>query len=151
MRSYLLASKNLLMTAAVLVALWGCSTTPPVAPPVVDPAAVKIDETIAMRPEVTVRPAGPDAVAKPPVFKPTVTASYLGDVRLLLEQVAAAHGMKFISSGPHPHLPLYVQVHVRDMEFKVFLELLARQLSQRGDIVVRDNRSVLELRYRGAI
>ncbi len=83
MRSYLLASKNLLMTAAVLVALWGCST-PTIAPPVVDPVAIKIDETIAMRPAVTLRPGGPDAVARPAVFKPTVTASYLGDVRLLL-------------------------------------------------------------------
>ncbi len=131
------------MALALLV---GCQAVPePPAPPV-DPVAQKIDALIATAgPQATL---GPAAAAPKPVFTPTVTASYFGDAMPLLEQAAKAAGMTFSVTGPHPRLPIYIQVNVKEVSMEAFLEGIARQLSQRADIILRKGPNTLELRYR---
>jgi hypothetical protein len=137
------------LSIVALSLLVGCQTPPPPAPqPVpVDPVATQIDAVIATPgPAITL---GPETPAPKPVFAPTVSVSYFGDVKLLLDQAAKATGMVLTVTGPHPHLPIYIQVNVKQVTMEAFLEDIARQLSQRADIVWRKGRNTLELRHRG--
>ena len=131
---------------ALLLLMAGCQT-PPVTPVAVDPSAAKLDGVILAG--STARDAGPEVIATAPVFSPTVTASYLGDARMLLEQAAKANGMVFTVTGPMPQLPIFVQINVKNASLDAFLEQVAHQLSQRADVVVRNKRKTIELRYRG--
>ena len=139
------------LTTAVL--LGACATPPPPPPPPPkDPVASQIDVLMsAPAPSPLIRRnLGPETPVPKPIYTPSVTLSYLGDARILLDEAARANGMTFAVSGPQPHLPIFVQVHVKDVPMEAFLENVALQLSQRADLHFRKGRKTLELRYRGA-
>ena len=138
----------LLSLLSVLIA--GCQAPPSAQGPAnVDPAAAKLDTAIQTGSKTPVRVVGPETVAPSPVYAPAVTVSYLGDSRVLLDEVAKANGMTFTVTGPMPQLPIFVQINVKEVPLEAFLEQVARQLSQRADVVIRSGRKTLELRYRG--
>ena len=141
-----------LSSAALL--LGACSAPPPIVqtPQPKDPVAAQIDVLMsAPAPSPLIRRnVGPETPVPKAIYTPTVTVSYLGDARILLDEAARANGMTFAVSGPQPHLPIFVQVHVKDLAMEAFLEQVALQLSQRADLHFRKGRKILELRYRGA-
>lgn len=141
-------------SAAICVILTGCATPPvPMAPTPVDPAAMLLDKAIAKAPAGTAA-AGPEARPQAPVYgEAKNTVSFLGDANTLLAQVAKGLGpdWKFMATGPAPRLPIYVQVHVSDVELKRLLSEVALQLSQRADVVLNHATKVIELRYRANV
>jgi hypothetical protein len=140
--------RTTLPVALLTLLIAGCQT--PLlkpAPVPIDPAAVQLDA--ALQTTTTARVLGPETIAPTPIYTPAVTVSYLGDSRILLGEVAKANGMTFTVSGPMPQLPIFVQINVKEVPLEAFLEQVARQLSQRADVVIRNGRKTLELRYRG--
>lgn len=132
---------------AVTALLAGCKTPPPPppAPAPVDPVSRQLDMSIAAKGNE--KPAGPEVKIAAPVYSmQATTVSYWGDASILLKDVAATMKWEFKVTGPEPRLPIYIQVHVDKMPMKHFLTLVARQLSQRADIVL--STGGLELRYR---
>lgn len=145
---------QIVLALAAAALLGGCSTPPPIlqTPQPKDPVTAQIDVLMnAPAPSPLIRRnLGPETPVPKAIYAPTVTVSYLGDVRILLDETARANGMTFAVSGPQPHLPIFVQVHAKDLPMEAFLELVALQLSQRADLHLRKGRKTLELRYRGA-
>lgn len=135
-----------LCAAALMTSLMGCATPPAEVSPPVDPAAQRIDTVLQNKSKQKI--AGPEAAYDKPVYsQASSTVSYLGDAKNLLADVATSLGVSFEVSGPQPRLPIYVQVHAKGVPLKSLLEDVARQLSERADIVMSDTR--IELRYRG--
>lgn len=130
--------------------LGACQNTPLQQAPAVDPAAQKLEAAIKSVPPAAAMSVGPESAFAKPVYSPKVTVSYLGDARNLLEDAAKGNGMTFLITGPEPRLPIYVQIHAKELTLEAFLEQVARQLSQRADVVMRNGRKTIELRYRGS-
>lgn len=136
------------LCAAIAVSLLqGCATPPAPAPEVKpDPASVRIDESLAKA--QTEKPLGIEVPPAKPVYaREASTVSYLGDARNLLQDMATAMGMKMKVTGPQPYLPIYVHVNAKGTPFRELLTEIARQCSERADVVLR-NGDTIELRYR---
>lgn len=136
----------LIATSAVISA---CQS-PPVAPAekTLDPTFVALDT--ALEKKQAAKPIGPETKVAPPVYGPKTSVSFMGDVQVLLANVAKGRGTDWTyeATGPHPHLPIYVQVNVKDVTFAAFLTNVAEQLGQRADIELKGK--VIKLRYRSA-
>lgn len=137
--------KSVFVLAAICV-LTACVTPPPAAPAPQDPAATALDQAILTKPAS--RPIGPETQVAMPVYGPKTTVSFLGDAATLLANTAKGSGpdWKFEQTGPQPHLPIYVQISVKEVPFVDFLRNVAEQLGQRADIELGDKR--ITLRYR---
>lgn len=129
-----------------LVLMTGCAAplpAPAPAPP--DPVQIQIDQSLSKKAQEKV--TGPEvAVAKPVYTVANTTVSYFGDVGNLLSDVAKAMGWEYKATGPQPRLPIFVQIEVKQVRLTDFLTQVARQLSERADIVIEGNS--IELRYR---
>ena len=135
------------VAAACVSAVAGCSTAraPAPVPSQPDPVMAQLNAKLMLKAEDS--PAGPDVKAAKPVYSlMSTTVSYWGDASNLLKDVAAALQWEFKTTGPQPHLPIYVQIDVTNIQMKDFLTRVALQLSQRADVVI-GQRSI-ELRYR---
>lgn len=139
--------RTTLPIALLSLLIAGCQTPAMSVPAKVDPTAAKLDSAIQTPSKAAT--VGPEVLATAPTYSPKVTVSYLGDARLLLEETAKSNGMSFTVTGPLPQLPIFVQINVKDVPLESFLEQVARQLSQRADVVLRNGRKTIELRYRG--
>jgi hypothetical protein len=130
----------------LLTLLAGCAAPLPPVVPVRDPAAVALDD--AINSSAVNRKVGPETKAPDPVYGAKTSVSFLGDAAVLLKNAATGSGpdWKFEQSGPAPHLPIYVQVNVKDVAFTDFLRNVAEQLGQRADIELGAKR--ITLRYR---
>lgn len=113
-----------------------------------DPATVSLDNALAVKKPLAA--VGPETPAPKPIYGPKTTVSFLGDASTLLADAAKGRGVdwSFEVTGPQPHLPIYVQVHLKDVTFAEFLRNVAEQLGQRAD-VDWSGRSI-KLRYRSA-
>ena len=140
--------------------LTGCATPPAPKPYVMntDPAAKTLDNAIARMgaPRMPGRD-GMDMQAKTAVYTMnSVRVSYVGDVKVLLKDIATQMGLTYQVTGPQPHQPIFVQIASSGEPLPGLLTNVARQLGQRADIVfdhVSDTgpagtRGSLELRYR---
>lgn len=139
--------KSSLGLAACLV-LQACTAPAPAPSKKIDPAGVAIDQSLEIKENG--KPIGPETVVPAPVFGPNSTSvSFLGDASTLLANAAhkRGDGWKFEVTGPHPRLPIYVQVNVKNVTFVAFLKDVAEQLGQRADIEVVGGKNI-RLRYR---
>ena len=137
-------TKSSLVLAAVLLS--ACSTPPPLSEVKPDPATATLANLL--RDKAAATPIGPETPVAGPIYGSQTSVSFLGDAATLLANAAKGRGpgWKFEAVGPQPHLPIYVQIHVKDVTFAEFLKSVAEQLGQRADIEL-SNQSI-KLRYR---
>lgn len=127
--------------------LSGCAVPPqPTAVVANDPAASALD--LVLRTTMPDRSVGPETRPSVPVYGIKTSVSFLGDAAVLLKNAAAGSGQDwtFSQTGPLPHLPIYVQVEVKEVPFVGFLKVVAEQLGQRADIELGNK--TITLRYR---
>lgn len=135
-----------LAVVAVCLGLQGCAAPPPA--PVVQPDAAAVAIDLALQRKAGEKPIGPETPVAAPVYGASTTVSFLGDASTLLANAAKgrANGWTFVVAGPHPRLPIYVQINVKAVSFTAFLQDVADQLGQRADIEL--NGKTITLRYR---
>lgn len=128
------------------MALQACTTPPPAPSDRVDSASASIDQVLKRKGSEKL--IGPETAVPAPVYGDRTTVSFLGDASTLLANAAkgAGSGWTFSVTGPQPHLPIYVQINVKNVSFAEFLLGVAEQLGQRADIEV-DGQNI-KLRYR---
>jgi hypothetical protein len=73
--------------------------------------------------------------------------NYVGTGEDVLSKVARARGMRFLVTGPEPHLPLLVAVDLVDARFEDFLSNVSLQFGGQAKVVLGDDR--IEIRYAG--
>lgn len=137
---------TLVLLSGLVLQMAGCKTAPTPVVTVEDPAAIALDRAIVLAsPARVIGPESPKAV---PIFGPKTSVSYLGDAGVLLKNAAAGSGTDWTYSqtGPFPHLPIYVQIDVKEVAFNDFLKSVAEQLGQRADIELGNKK--ITLRYR---
>jgi DotD protein len=133
-----------LLAALITGFLAGCATPPAAGLP--DSAAVDLDSALQLKSKD--KPLGPETVVAPPVYGAQTTVSFLGDASILLVNATKGMGDGWVyqQSGPTPHLPIYIQINVKNMAFTAFLQSIAEQLGQRADIEL--NGKTIKLVYR---
>jgi hypothetical protein len=141
--------KRLVTALAPVLLVAGCATpAPPPVPPAPDPVAQRIDDAltkVAALPEFT---RGAERVVPQAIVAgQTITASFHGDAAVLLKALATARGKEFRVLGPHPHLPLIVQINAAAVPFEELLRDVSFQFAQRADLALTD--TAIEIRYRG--
>jgi hypothetical protein len=141
--------KNTLLFSLASILLVACATptaTPQAAAP--DQAETQLDAAIKLK--AGDKAIGPETVVAQPVYGAKTTVSFLGDASVLLSNASKGMGAdwSYQVGGPAPHLPIYVQVNVKDVDFAVFLQNIAEQLGQRADIEL--NGKSIKLVYRSA-
>ena len=111
-----------------------------------DPAALALDR--AIRSTAPIRIVGPETRPSGPIYGAKTSVSFLGDAAVLLKNAAAGSGQDwtYAQTGPLPHLPIYVQIDVKEVDFVEFLKAVADQLGQRADIELGNKK--ITLRYR---
>jgi uncharacterized lipoprotein YajG len=127
--------KKSLLFALVSTLLLTACVTPPAAK-VVGPDQAESQLDAAIKLKSADKPVGPEVVVALPVYGKKTTVSFLGDASILLANSAKGMGSDWTYQvgGATPHLPIYVQVNVKDVEFSAFLQIIAEQLGQRADI-----------------
>jgi hypothetical protein len=89
------------------------------------------------------------AKAKPVESRPQdakFSMNYAGEGKVLLKQVAAARGLRFVVLGPQPHLPLFVIVDLKDVTFEELLRDVGSQFGGRAALALTN--TAIEVRYR---
>lgn len=136
-----------LCLSAVTIMAVGCAAPPSPPAQVVAPdaAAARVDSALAQR---AAEPAlsSDSRAAKARYSKDATSVTYWGDASVLLKDAAQAMNMEFKVGGPHPRLPMYVQVAVKDVSLQTFLRDVAGQLGGRADVILSS--ASIELRYR---
>lgn len=137
---------RLIPGALVIALIAGCKTAPQIAAPrEADPVEARIEASLLKSKAES--PLGPEVKVAAPIYSLTkTTVSYWGDASNLLQDVGKAMKWTFKVTGPQPRLPIYVQIDVNNVGLSELLSQIARQLSQRADIVV--GQDSIELRYR---
>lgn len=134
----------ILLAAASLTAC----TTVPVPAPAEDPESAKMLET-AIKRVVNSSTGTASADAKPReavMAGGTISISFAGEAKTLLQQFAAARSMSFRVLGPQPHLPLFVIVDVKEVNLEYVMTEIGAQFGQRADLVLKNDS--IEVRYR---
>lgn len=136
--------KKICFFSALLLA--GCAAPVVVEPVKTDATFSAMDRSLIALP--TLKLIGPETTVAAPIYGALTSVSYLGDAATLLESAAKGRGdgWRFEVSGPQPHLPIYVQISVKQVLFNDFLKNVAEQLGQRADIELGDK--VIRLRHR---
>ncbi len=138
---------KLCLCAATIMAV-GCAAPPAPPPKVVAPdaAAARLEAALAQRAAEPAFSSSDSRAAKARYGKDATTVTYWGDASVLLKDAAQAMNMEFKVGGPHPRLPIYVQVAVKDVSLQAFLRDVAGQLGGRADVILSS--TSIELRYR---
>jgi hypothetical protein len=137
------------MQAALLagVLMAGCATPPPPIKP--DPVRLALERTVAADASLAAHTKSEEAPAAPAVMSgPRVTMrNYIGTGQDVLSKVAHARGLRFVVTGPEPHLPLLVTVDMANASYEDFISNVSLQFGGRAKVVLGDDR--IEIRYAG--
>jgi uncharacterized lipoprotein YajG len=142
--------KTTLLLVLVSMFLAACVSPPAakIVAPARDQAELQLDAAIKLK--AADKPVGYEVAVSLPVYGAKTTVSYLGDASLLLSNAAKGigNGWVYQVGGAQPHLPIYVQVSVKEVGFAAFLTNVAEQLGQRADIELNANGKTIKLVYR---
>lgn len=135
-----------LLGIVLITGLFAGCATPPTPSSAPDPAAVNLDSALLSKSKD--KPIGPETAVAAPVYGAKTTISFLGDAATLLNNAVKGlgDGWTYVEGGPTPHLPIYIQINVKNVEFSAFLQSVAEQLGQRADIEL--NGKTIKLVYR---
>lgn len=128
----------------VTLVLQGCATTV-AQPKVSDKSGAQLDKVIAER--LPLRTASPDYDAIPAQLQGAISINdYAGEAKVILKKMAIARGLKFSVRGPHPHMPLFVMVNVKNATLEEVLTDIGSQMGQRANVVLTS--TAIEVHYR---
>jgi len=136
------------VAACSIVSMAGCAAPPVVKP---DPVRLALERAVEPDPDLGRHTNSAEAAAVPADVRGAriTMRGYIGTGQDVLSKVAKARGMRFLVTGPEPHLPLLVTVDMANAKFEDFLANISLQFGGRAKVVLGDDR--IEIRYSDAI
>ncbi len=114
-------------------------------PKVSDQSGAQLDQVIAQK--MPARTASADHDAVPAQLHGSISINdYAGEAKVILKKMAIAQSLKFAVRGPHPHMPLFVMVNVKNATLEEVLTDIGSQMGQRANVVLTS--TAIEVHYR---